>query len=101
MSDSDADRDRFWALARRYNALGRLLPREDLDAANVAEVRLVLAEMDKTKAEMDMLLARNAPKRSRIGERRDNDRNEAPPLVGGVTVPSGTGKGNVSARGKR
>jgi hypothetical protein len=60
----DEDKERFWALARRYNQLGRLLPCEDdLDAGNVAEVRLVLAEMDKTKAEMDMLLARNAPKR--------------------------------------
>ena len=63
VSDSDADRDKFWQLAPRYNALGRLLPREeDLDVADgeaVAEVRIVLAEMDKTKAEMDMLLTAN------------------------------------------
>lgn len=68
-SNSEADRDRFWALARRYIQLGHLLPQNsyDLDTddiAAVAEASIVLDEMHKTKAEMDMLLARNAPKRS-------------------------------------
>jgi hypothetical protein len=69
-SGSDADRDRFWELARRYNQLGCLLPREDdLHAGNVIEAKLVLAELDQVKSEMDMLLVRNAPKHSRRGAR--------------------------------
>ena len=51
---------KFFALMRRFNELGRLLPApDDLDpddAAAVAESRLVIAEMNKTQAEMDRLL---------------------------------------------
>jgi hypothetical protein len=66
--DSEADKHRFWALAKRYNQLGLLLPKlgdfdpeEDIDV--VASTRLVLDEMHKTKSEMDALLARNDPRR--------------------------------------
>ena len=53
---------KFFALVKRYNQIGALLPLEaDLDtddAAQVAEVRMILAEMNKTKAQMDALLER-------------------------------------------
>jgi hypothetical protein len=46
----------------RYNQLGRLLPAPDDfdtdDAAAVAEVRLILAEMNATQAKMEALSAR-------------------------------------------
>jgi hypothetical protein len=45
----------------RYNQLGRLLPAPgDLtdDAAAVAEIRLILAEMEKTQVRMDALSRR-------------------------------------------
>ena len=59
----DDDRKRkYFALMERYNQLGRLLPAPgDLDtddAAAVAEVRLILAEMEKTQARMDALSRR-------------------------------------------
>ena len=61
----DEDRKRkYFALMQRYNQLGRLLPApDDLDpddADAVAEARLIIAEMDATRAKMDAL-----PKRRR------------------------------------
>jgi hypothetical protein len=53
---------KFFALVKRYNQIGALLPaEEDIDtddAAQVAEVEVILAEMNKTKAQMDALLER-------------------------------------------
>ena len=48
----------FVALMERYCQLGRLLPAVDGtdDDAELAEVQTVLAEMTKTKAQMDALL---------------------------------------------
>ena len=68
MHDSEADKRRFWELAARYITLGHLLPRNkyDLDPDDegaVAEARMVLDEMHKTKAEIDVILARNDPRR--------------------------------------
>jgi hypothetical protein len=47
-------------LMRRYNQLGRLLPREhDLeDVGRVAEARLILREMAEVQAGIDALLKR-------------------------------------------
>jgi hypothetical protein len=46
----------------RYNQLGHLLPSPDDfdvdDAAQVAEVRLIIAEMNATQAKMEALSAR-------------------------------------------
>ena len=58
---SSAERKaKFFALAKRYNQLGCLLPAPgDLDADDVAamvETQMVIAEMNKTKAEMDAVL---------------------------------------------
>ena len=54
---SEKRRDKFFALVRRFNQLGCLLPAPgDLDAAVIDQVRLVIAEMHKTKAEMDAVL---------------------------------------------
>jgi hypothetical protein len=53
---------KFFALVKRYNQIGALLPEEEnfdpRDAAQVAEARIILAEMNKTKAQMDALLER-------------------------------------------
>jgi hypothetical protein len=53
---------KFFALVKRYNQVGALLPaEEDIetdDAAQAAEVAVILAEMHKTKAQMDALLER-------------------------------------------
>jgi len=55
-------RDQFISLAERYCKLGRLLPAvEDIDTndiAAIAEARLILWEMSKTKSAMDALLQR-------------------------------------------
>ena len=55
-------RDKFISLAERYCKLGRLLPVvEDIDTndiAAIAEARLILCEMSKTKSAMDALLQR-------------------------------------------
>ena len=55
-------RDQFISLAERYCKLGRLLPAvEDIDTndvAAIAEARLILQEMSKTKSD---LLQRRAP----------------------------------------
>jgi len=52
----------FVALMERYCQLGRLLPAvDDIDTdddAQLAEVRTVLAEMAKTKDQMDALLCK-------------------------------------------
>ena len=64
MMDTDQRKTKFIALMERYCALGRLLPAaEDIDTdddAELAEVKLVLAEMNRTKSEMDALLERHA-----------------------------------------
>ena len=53
-------RDQFISLAERYCKLGRLLPAvEDIDTNDVgaiAEARVILQEMSKTKSAMDALL---------------------------------------------
>lgn len=55
-------KEKLFALMRRYNQLGRLLPRpDDLDPDDVgavAEAQLILAEMDATQAKMDALSKR-------------------------------------------
>jgi hypothetical protein len=61
-SDDDGrKREAFYALIQRYNALGCLLPEPDqMDGADVASVKLVLCEMEKTKAAIDALLSEAA-----------------------------------------
>jgi hypothetical protein len=60
VTGTDRRKIQFLALMERYCQLGRLLPAvEDIntdDHAELAEVKTVLAEMTKTKAEMDALL---------------------------------------------
>jgi len=60
VTGTDRRKIQFLALMERYCQLGRLLPAvEDIntdDDAELAEVKTVLAEMTKTKAEMDALL---------------------------------------------
>ncbi|MGZ5935456.1 MAG: hypothetical protein ACXWLV_12220 [Rhizomicrobium sp.] len=60
MATSGERKAKFFALMKRFNQLGCLLPApDDLDtddAAAVAEARVVIAEMNKTKSEMDALL---------------------------------------------
>ena len=62
MTDTDQRKIKFTALMERYCALGRLLPAvEDIDTddeAELAEIRTILAEMKRTKSEMDVLLER-------------------------------------------
>ena len=58
---SSAERKaQFFALVKRFDELGCLLPAPgDLDTddvAAVAEARLVIAEMNKTRSEMDAVL---------------------------------------------
>jgi hypothetical protein len=57
---SDERKAQFFALAKRFNQLGSLLPDpDDLDTDDVAamaEAQMVIAEMNKTRAEMDRLL---------------------------------------------
>jgi len=51
---------KFFALMARYVQLGQLLDEEKIEAGDVnaiTEAKLVLAEMDKTKAEIDALIA--------------------------------------------
>lgn len=62
LTSKDQRKTRFVALAERYCQLGRLLPAvEDIDTddcAELAEIKTVLSEMAKTKAELDALLRR-------------------------------------------
>ena len=54
------DKAKFFALMARYVQLGQLLDEEKIEAGDVnaiTEAKLVLAEMDKTKAEIDALIA--------------------------------------------
>jgi hypothetical protein len=57
---SDDRKAKIFALMKRYNQIGALLPEEeDLDltnAAAVAEAKLVLAEMAKVKAELEAMM---------------------------------------------
>jgi hypothetical protein len=60
MTGVDQRKTKLIALVERYCALGRLLPSvEDIDTdddVELAEVKMVLAEMNRTKSEMDALL---------------------------------------------
>ena len=57
---STEDKTRFWSLARRYIELGQRLPSSPIaDVEAAAEARIIIAEMNKTKTEMDILLDRN------------------------------------------
>ena len=56
----EEDRKRkYFALMARFNELGRLLPKpDDLDpddTAQIAEVRLIIGEMNATQAKMEAL----------------------------------------------
>jgi hypothetical protein len=61
---ADERKARFFSLAERYCQFGPLLPTEEGidtdDAAAMAEAKVVLAEVARTKAEMDALLERAA-----------------------------------------
>jgi hypothetical protein len=54
------DRKKFFALMARHNEIGALLPAEGdfdpTDAAQVAEAKMILAEMAKVKAELDAMM---------------------------------------------
>jgi hypothetical protein len=60
VTGTDRRKIQFLALMERYCQLGRLLPAvNDIDTdddAELAEAKTVLAEMAKTKAQMDALL---------------------------------------------
>jgi hypothetical protein len=60
MTGTDQSKIKFFALMERYCQLGRLLPAADDidfdDGAEIAEIKTVLAEMKKTKSELDQLL---------------------------------------------
>jgi hypothetical protein len=60
MISADLPKDQFFALVERYCQLGRLLPAlADIDTDNdaeLAEIKTVLAEMTKAKAQIDALL---------------------------------------------
>jgi hypothetical protein len=57
----DELRDQFLALARRFNEVALLLPRvedfDDIEEEDVPGLRLVIAEMNRIKAEIDAVLA--------------------------------------------
>ena len=59
MTHDDERKRKYFALMARFNQLGRLLPAPgDLDpddAAAIAEVRLIIAEMNATQAKMEAL----------------------------------------------
>ena len=59
MTHDDERKRKYFALMERFNQLGRLLPAPgDLDpddATAVAEVRLIIAEMNATQAKMEAL----------------------------------------------
>ena len=62
LTGTDQCKTQFDALVERYCQLGRLLPAlEDIDTddqVELAEIKTVLSEMSKTKAELDALLSR-------------------------------------------
>lgn len=64
MTTSAEFKDAVFALMRRYNQLGQLLPVQDefdtSDAAARAEAKVVIAEMHKTMAEIDAVLNEQA-----------------------------------------
>ena len=59
MTHDDERKRKYFALMARFNELGRLLPKpDDLDpddTAQIAEVRLIIAEMNATQAKMEAL----------------------------------------------
>lgn len=64
MVTSEERKVKFFALMARYNELGCRLPDPDnFDTGNLAEVTMVLAELNKTKAEMDAVLDQEAAAR--------------------------------------
>jgi Resolvase, N terminal domain len=71
--ESAANRDRLFALMRRMVLLGTKLPKDenDLDPddhAAVAEVKLIIAEMNQARAAIDQLLADERARRLAAGE---------------------------------
>jgi hypothetical protein len=64
MTATDKLKVQFITLVERYCQLGRLLPAfDDIDIddiAELAEIKTVLAEMTKTKAEIDNVLRASA-----------------------------------------
>jgi hypothetical protein len=62
MTGADQSKIQFVGLMERYCQLGRLLPAaEDIDfddEAEIPEIKTLLAEMKKTKSELDQLLRR-------------------------------------------
>jgi hypothetical protein len=56
---NEADKARFWTLAKRYNELGQLLPKRPVVDAGA---RAIIAEMNKTKSEIDAIIDRNSTK---------------------------------------
>lgn len=63
MTDADRRNTEFVALLEQYCTLGLLLPPgEDIDIhddAEMANIEMVLAEMNETKIEIDLLLERS------------------------------------------
>ena len=59
MPNEDDRKRKYFALMERYNQLGLLLPAPDAfdptDAAALVEARMVIAEMNKVRAEMEAL----------------------------------------------
>jgi hypothetical protein len=62
IGSSDKRKAKFFALMARYNQIGALLPDPDdfdpHDAAALSEAKVILAEMEKVKAELDEMLGR-------------------------------------------
>jgi hypothetical protein len=60
MMSKEDDKQRSVGLMQKFNALGRLLPDEDSivepDAAGIAEAKIILREMEATKAQIDKAL---------------------------------------------
>ena len=83
---SSAERKaQFFALMRQFNELGLLLPAPgDLDTddvAAIAEARLVIAEMNKTRSEMDALLELERREGQDVISLSDNNSPGRPPRM--------------------
>lgn len=57
---SDDRKAKIFALMRRYNQIGSLLPAEDdfdpHDAVALAETKVILAELEKVRAELEAMM---------------------------------------------
>ena len=65
-----ANRDRFWSLVARFNQLGCMLP-DDLDLDDLeamAEAQIIIAEMNATRAEMNLVLDDEKARRRSCGD---------------------------------